>query len=101
MNKKVLLAVVFTVFIDLLGFGILIPVIPQLLANPESPFFLLPKSMSVGQGYILLGFLTAIFPFMQFMATPLLGELSDRFGRKPLLAISLFGTCLSYILFAI
>lgn len=101
MNKNVLFAVIFTVFIDLLGFGILIPVIPQLLANPASPFYLLPKGLSIQQGYIILGFLTAIFPFMQFIATPILGELSDRFGRKPILAISLFGTSLSYVLFAI
>lgn len=100
MNKKILFAVVFTVFIDLLGFGILIPVIPQLLANPYSPFFLLPSGMSIKSGYIILGFLTAIFPFMQFFATPILGEISDRFGRKPVLAISLLGTCLSYIVFA-
>jgi DHA1 family tetracycline resistance protein-like MFS transporter len=38
---------------------------------------------------------------MQFLATPILGQLSDKFGRKPLLAFSLLGTCLSYILFAI
>ncbi len=101
MNNKVLFAVVFTIFIDLLGLGILIPVIPQLLANPASPFYLLDAGVSIKTGYIILGFLTAIFPFMQFFATPLLGELSDRFGRKPVLAISLFGTCISYILFAI
>jgi MFS transporter, DHA1 family, tetracycline resistance protein len=99
-NNKVLFAVIFTVFIDLLGVGILIPVIPQLLANPASPFFLLPAGTSIKQGYVLLGFLIAIFPFMQFLATPILGELSDRFGRKPILAISLLGTCLSYIAFA-
>ena len=101
MNNKVLFAVVFTIFIDLLGIGILIPVIPQLLANPASPFYLLAQGVSIKTGYIILGFLTAIFPLMQFFATPLLGELSDRFGRKPVLAISLLGTCISYILFAI
>lgn len=101
MSKKVLFAVVFTIFIDLLGIGILIPVIPQLLANPASPFFLLGQNVSLKSGYIILGFLTAIFPFMQFFATPLLGELSDKFGRKPVLAVSLFGTSISYVLFAI
>ena len=91
----------FTVFIDLLGFGILIPVIPQLLANPGSTFYLLPSGMTVEQGYIMLGFLTAIFPLMQFLATPILGQLSDKFGRRRILAISLAGTCFSYVLFAL
>src|SRR6185295_17863940 len=90
-----------TVFVDLLGFGILIPVIPQLLANPISSYYLLPDGFTVQQGYILLGFLTAIFPLMQFVATPILGELSDKFGRKPILAISLAGTCASYLIFAL
>jgi DHA1 family tetracycline resistance protein-like MFS transporter len=101
MKSKVLFAVIFTIFVDLLGLGILIPVIPQLLANPASPFFLLPHGYSVSQGYILLGFLIAVFPFMQFFATPILGELSDRYGRRPILTISLLGTSLSYVLFAI
>ena len=93
--------VIFTVFLDLVGFGILIPIIPQLLANPRSEFYLLPSNFTVSQGYILLGFLIAIFPFMQFIATPILGQLSDKFGRKNILAISLIGTCLSYIVFAL
>lgn len=96
------LAVIFlTIFVDLLGFGILIPIIPQLLANPASKYFLLPKGLGIKEGYILLGFLTASFPIMQFLATPILGQLSDRFGRRRLLAISLFGTCLSYLIFAL
>ncbi len=90
-----------TIFVDLLGFGILIPVIPQLLANPASPYYLLPQGWTIQQGYILLGFLTASFSIAQFFATPILGQLSDRFGRKKILAISLFGTCISYIIFAI
>jgi len=99
-EKNPLLIVFFTIFIDLLGFGILIPVIPLLLADPRSPYFLLPKGMPINQGYILLGFLTAVFPLMQFLAAPILGQLSDKYGRKKLLAASLFGTCLSYIVFA-
>jgi DHA1 family tetracycline resistance protein-like MFS transporter len=99
-NRNVLIVVFITVFVDLLGFGILIPIIPQLLANPFSEFFVLPKGYTLDQGYILLGFLVGIFPLMQFIATPILGQLSDRYGRKKLLAFSLAGTSLSYVLFA-
>ena len=94
------IVIIFTVFIDLLGFGILIPVIPILLADPVSPFYLLPKNFTLGQGYVLLGLLTAVYPMCQFFSASILGQLSDIFGRKRLLAISLVGTCLSYILFA-
>ncbi len=49
----------------------------------------------------MLGLLTAIYPFMQFVATPILGQLSDRYGRKRILAFCLAGTALGYVLFAI
>ncbi len=101
LESRVLPIVLFTVFIDLLGVGILIPVLPQLLANPHSPFYLLPAGWSYKDGLILLGLLTAIFPFMQFLATPILGQLSDRYGRKKILAISLAGTAVSYAMFAV
>jgi DHA1 family tetracycline resistance protein-like MFS transporter len=98
---RVLPIVLFTIFIDLLGVGILIPVIPQLLANPANPAYLLPHGWTYKEGLVLLGYLLAIYPFMQFIATPILGQLSDRFGRKKILAISLAGTSASYVLFAI
>ena len=95
-----LFAILFTVFVDVLGIGILIPVIPQLLANPSSEYFLLPAGMTISDGYIILGYLTAIFPLMQFIAAPILGQLSDKYGRKPILMVSLLGTALSYMVFA-
>ncbi len=98
--NKPLPVIFFTLFVNALGFGILIPIIPLLLANPHSEFYLLPAGFTIKQGYIMLGFLTAIFPFMQFFATPILGQLSDKFGRKPLLGFSLAGTFVSYMLFA-
>jgi MFS transporter, DHA1 family, tetracycline resistance protein len=88
------------VFLDLLGFGILIPVIPQLLTVPQSPDYLLPASMTVTQGYVLLGWLTASYALGQFIANPVLGQLSDRYGRRKILAICLAGTALSYVVFA-
>lgn len=105
MNKFIsqnpLPVVLFTIFIDMLGYGILIPIIPQLFANPNSVEYILPANVSQAEGYIILGFLLASFPIMQFLATPILGQLSDSFGRKKLLGFSLAGTCLSYILLAI
>lgn len=92
--------VIFTIFLDVLGIGILIPVIPLLLADPQSAYYLLPAGVSIDTGYLLLGVLIALYPAMQFVAAPILGQLSDVYGRKKLLAISLAGTCLSYLLFA-
>lgn len=98
--KTPLLIVFFTIFIDMLGIGILIPVIPQLLANPGSAYYLLPSGWTPEQGLILLGYLTASYPLAQFIATPILGQLSDKFGRRPVLGLSLLGTALSYCIFA-
>lgn len=104
MQKKnqtwIVAVIMFTVFIDVMGFGILIPIIPQLLTNPDSAFFLLPTGMTLGQGFILLGLLAATYPLGQFIAAPILGQLSDRYGRRKLLALSLSGTVLSYVVFA-
>ena len=101
LEKNAIRIIFLIVFVDLVGFGILIPVIPLLLAAPASHYYLLPAGTPVGTGYILLGILTAVYPLMQFLSAPILGQLSDRYGRKKLLAISVFGTFLSYLLFAI
>jgi len=95
-----MLAIFTTVFIDLLGFGILIPVFP-LLISPGSPFRVTPEGWSFTQGLIMLGWLQAIYPFCIFVAAPILGQMSDRHGRRPVLAASIFGTSVGYVLFAI
>lgn len=96
LEGKSLPIVLLTVFIDVLGIGILIPVLPMLIYT-----IFMPAGFSMNESLITLGWLTAIYPLMMFFATPLLGQLSDRFGRKKVLAISLFGTALGYIIFAI
>ncbi len=95
-SKKALPVVLFTVFLDVLGVGILVPILPQLVFQ-----IFIPAGFSYNSSLIALGWLTGIYPLMQFIATPILGQLSDRFGRKPVLAISLAGTAVGYAVFAI
>src|SRR5438045_5743146 len=74
-----------TVFIDLIGFGIVIPILPlyaeQFHASP-----------------VTIGWLTGIYSGMQIIFTPILGRLSDRFGRRPVLFVSIVGTALGFAL---
>jgi MFS transporter, DHA1 family, tetracycline resistance protein len=88
-----------TILIDMIGIGVLIPVIPQLLGNPNSEAFLLDPSKQ-HLGFILLGLLSAMYPIAMFFASPTLGALSDKYGRRPVLLISILGTSVGYFLFA-
>jgi MFS transporter, DHA1 family, tetracycline resistance protein len=94
-EKKALPVVLLTIFLDVLGVGILIPVLFPLIYN-----IFIPAGYSRSESLVILGWLTAIFPLMQFLATPILGQLSDRYGRKPVLGFSLAGTAIGYIIFA-
>jgi multidrug resistance protein len=84
---KNLWILVFVCIINSLGFGIIVP----LLYSYGKKFGITEQT---------IGFLTAAFSIAQFFATPVMGALSDKFGRKPLLAISLVGTCVSFLMFA-
>jgi DHA1 family tetracycline resistance protein-like MFS transporter len=97
--KSPLFTIFLTVFIDMLGVGIVIPVIAALLLDPSHNMLSAGTSMSTRT--IILGFLIASYPLAQFFGAPMLGALSDRYGRRKLLALSLFGTLIGYILFAI
>src|SRR3954464_13205788 len=93
------MAVFITVFIDLLGIGIIIPVFAPLIV--ENAHGMLPLNTSEATRNILYGILTATFPFFQFFGAPILGTLADKFGRKRILQISLVGTFVGYVLFAL
>jgi predicted MFS family arabinose efflux permease len=86
-NPSVLKIVFLTVFIDLLGFGIVIPLLP-LYAEKYHP------------SPLAFGLLMSSYSAMQFLFAPLLGRLSDRYGRRPVILFSLAGTVIGYLLFA-
>jgi MFS transporter, DHA1 family, tetracycline resistance protein len=85
-----------TIFLDCVGVGILFPILPQLVFK-----IFIPQGFSETGAYVVLGWLIGVYPLMQFLFTPILGQFSDRFGRKPVLAFCLAGTGVGYALFAI
>lgn len=88
-KKKIspLVVIFLTIFIDLVGFGIIIPL---------SPFL----SRNFGASPAQIGWLMAIYSLMQFVFAPFWGKLSDRIGRRPIMLVSIFGGFGSYVLFA-
>ncbi|HEY1663787.1 MAG TPA: MFS transporter [Verrucomicrobiae bacterium] len=94
MNRKPSLLVIFlSVFIDLIGFGIVLPLLPTFAEDHIRPEFN-AKGM-------LIGGIIASFSLMQFLFSPAWGKLSDRIGRRPVMLISNLGAAGSYALFAI
>jgi MFS transporter, DHA1 family, tetracycline resistance protein len=77
-----------TVFIDLLGFGIIIPLMP---------FY----AETFGANALTVGLLNTSFSLMQFLFAPFWGRLSDRVGRRPVILIGLFGSFVAYLLFGL
>ena len=88
MDNRRLLNIFIIVFIDLLGFGLILPLLP---------FY----ADQYGATPLVVGLLTAIYAAAQLVGAPILGRLSDRFGRRPILLISIFGTFLGFLLFGI
>lgn len=88
-----------TVLLDMIGVGIVIPVLAIIILRSDSGVLL--GDISIETRRLLYGLLVAVYPLAQFFGAPLLGALSDRFGRKPVLLLSLAGTSLGYVLFAL
>lgn len=100
MKNKISFSLIFSiVFIDLLGFSIVIPILAPLFLDPS--YSILPADFTFGVRTILLGFLLSSFPVAQFFGAPVLGAWSDRAGRKKVLLVSIAGTFLGHILFAL
>jgi MFS transporter, DHA1 family, tetracycline resistance protein len=82
----------FTVLIDVIGIGVIIPILPDLIIELTGG--------DVSQSSIIGGFLISIYAVMVFIASPIIGGLSDKYGRKPVLLWALFVLGIDYILMA-
>lgn len=98
MQKKVLPILFVTLLIDMIGIGMIIPILPIIFTDPSSPSFLL-HGYSQSAQYLIAGVITALFGLMTFFAAPILGELSDVYGRKRLLTLGVAVLAISQMLF--
>ncbi len=98
MERKVFIVLFFTLMLDMIGVGMLVPILPIIFTDPTSPEFLL-AGYSVNSQYVVTGLITAVFGLMQFIAAPILGELSDAYGRKRLLTLGVGVLAVSQMLF--
>lgn len=109
-SQRARMAIFLTVFVDLLGFGIVIPILPlyaQAIADHPSAWmasvnhYLGLGGAGTAAGAFWAGISFLSFSLMQFIASPLLGRASDLVGRKPVLWISLIGSALGYAMLAV
>ncbi|MEW6303309.1 MAG: TCR/Tet family MFS transporter [Verrucomicrobiota bacterium] len=92
-RKPALIFIFITLALDILGIGIIVPVLPKLVEEF--------RGGDVASASTTVGLLAALYSLMQFVFAPVLGSLSDRFGRRPVILISLFGSGLDYFLLAL
>ncbi len=82
-----------TVFLDMVGFGLIMPVLPDLIRDVAG--------LSLSEASVIGGWMFFAFATAQFLFSPLMGNLSDRFGRRPLLLLAVFGLLIDYVLQAL
>ena len=88
MNKSALATVFLVVVIDLLGFGIILPLLP---------FY----AQEFAASAVMIGLLYSVYSFMQLIFSPIWGSWSDRIGRRPIMLLSTFGAVIAYIVFGL
>ena len=97
MKKPSVLVIFLTVFIDLVGFGIVVPLVPLFSENLVEPLF----GIGTWQTGLMIGVVISSFSAMQFLFAPVWGRLSDRIGRRPVLLGSTLAAAGSYVILAI
>lgn len=89
-SKHAVTFVFFTVFLDMVGFGLIMPVLPQLIETVGQ--------VDIARAAAIGGWMFFAFSAMQFAFGPLMGNLSDAFGRRPLLLLAVFGLFIDYLI---
>ena len=92
-SRLTLACILVTILLDMVGVGIIVPVLPELLEDLTGG--------SVADAAVIGGYLVFAYAFMQFVFSPVLGNLSDRFGRRPVLLASLLGLTFDYLMMSI
>jgi DHA1 family tetracycline resistance protein-like MFS transporter len=98
-RKSSLYSLLFTIFNDAIGWGVVLTIFAPLLFDRSNP--ILPQDTSDAARNVILGFLIGSYAITQFFAMPLVGALSDHFGRKRILEWTIFGAMLSFVLSAL
>ena len=89
-SRLTLICILITILLDMIGVGIVMPVLPELIEELTGG--------SVAEAAVIGGYLVFVYAFMQFVFSPVLGNLSDRFGRRPVLLASLLGLTFDYLM---
>lgn len=88
--RPALIFIFITLFLDVLGLGLIIPILPRLIDELTAG--------GIDNASYMFGALAGIYSLMQFVCAPVIGSLSDRFGRRPVILVSLFGSGIDYFL---
>ncbi|MCX6857837.1 MAG: TCR/Tet family MFS transporter [Verrucomicrobia bacterium] len=91
-RRPAVLFIFITLVLDILGIGLIVPVLPKLIQHYQGG--------DVAAGSFSYGLLAALYALMQFLFAPLIGSLSDRYGRRPVILVSLLGSAIDYFLIA-
>jgi DHA1 family tetracycline resistance protein-like MFS transporter len=92
-SRRAIAFIFVTVLLDMVGFGLIMPVLPRLIEDVGQT--------DLSHAAVIGGWMFAAFSVAQFLFAPVMGSLSDAYGRRPLLLLAVFGLCLDYVLCAL